>query len=156
MRSIQESFSNSKSIKELIEESLMEESQLNEGRFGDALKGIANAASNIFKKVFNVFGKMFAKIGNYVASITDDGAILPVNSPINAGVAYAKGFVNKRNTLVVLPSAEAKEAGLNSKIDQAFKLYGPGNSLQYWRRMVSESIENQDANVKEEIGRAHV
>lgn len=144
MRSIQESFSNSKSIKELIEES-----SVNEGRFGDALKGIANAAGNIFKKVFNVFGKMFAKIGNYVASITDDGAILPVNSPINAGVAYAKGFVNKRNTLVVLPSAEAKEAGLNSKIDQAFKLYGPGNSLQYWRRMVAESIDNQDANVKE-------
>ena len=148
MRSIQESFSNSKSIKELIEES-----SVNEGRFGDAIKGLADAAGKLFKKVFNVFGKMFAKIGNYVASITEDGAVLPVNSPINAGVAYSKGYVNKNNTLVVLPREEAKEAGLNSKIEQAFKLYGPGNSLQYWRRMVAESIDNRNANVREDYSR---
>ena len=148
MRSIQESFSNSKSIKELIEES-----SVNEGRFGDAIKSLTDAAGKLFKKVFDVFGKMFAKIGNYVASITEDGAVLPVNSPINAGVAYSKGYVDKSNTLVVLPREEAKEAGLNSKIEQAFKLYGSGNSLQYWRRMVAESIDNRNANIREDYSR---
>lgn len=144
MRSIQESFSNARPMKELMKESLVQE-----GAVWDAVKDLGRLAGKLFKKVFNVLGKLFALIGNYVASITEDGAVLPVNSPINAGVAYSKGYVNRDNTLVVLPKDEARAAGLNSKIDQAYNLYGSGNSLQYWRRMANESINNQEANVNE-------
>lgn len=139
MKSIQECFSESLSLKDSIKQN-----QVDEG-----LKDVLNVIKRKFKQVFNLALGIFAKIGHYFATVTDDGLVLPVNAPVNLGSAYSSGMVDKSNTLVVLPKDESRASKLNTKLEDAFKLYGKGNSIDYWRRMFNESQQNNLATINE-------
>lgn len=139
MKSIQECFSDSQSLSEYIVR----------GRVDEGLKEFIDVLKTKFKQVVSVFGKLIARVGNYFASISEDGIILPVNAPVNLGVAYKNGDVNRSNTLVVLPPEEARIAKISTKITDAFKLYGSGNSLQYWKQLLSESKSDDSKLITE-------
>lgn len=134
MKSIRKCLSESRSLGEFVSESM-----INEG-----LKDIINVLKTKFKQVVNLACGLVARIGDYFASVANDGSILPVNAPVNLGVAYKTGAVDRSNTLVVLPKEEAKLAGINTKIDQAYDLYGRDNSIKYWSEFIRES---KDSNV---------
>ena len=139
MKSIQECFSESLSLKDSIKQN----------RVDEGLKDALNVIKRKFKQVFNLALGIFAKIGHYFATVTDDGLVLPVNAPVNLGSAYSSGMVDKSNTLVVLPKDESRASKLNTKLEDAFKLYGKGNSIDYWRRMFNESQQNSLATINE-------
>lgn len=139
MKSIQECFSESRSLNEYLQQN----------RIDEGLKEFIDVLRTKFKQVVSIFGKIVVKVGNYFASMSEDGQILPVNAPVNLGVAYNNGYVDKSNTLVVLPSEEARVAKINTKITDAFKLYGSGNSLQWWRQQLNESKSEDDELITE-------
>ena len=73
MKSIQECFSESLSLKDSIKQN----------RVDEGLKDVLNTLKRKFKQVFNLALGIFAKIGHYFATVTDDGLVLPVNAPVN-------------------------------------------------------------------------
>ena len=123
--------------------------KLEEGRINEGLFDFFSKAKRKFKDVIKTVSGLFLKVRGYFLTLSDDGQVLPMNSPLNAGAAYKNGAIDKSNTLVVLGPEESKIVGINTKIDQAYKLYGSGNSLQYWRQLIKESYENDEEMINE-------
>lgn len=132
MKPIQECFSDSQTLNEYLQQN----------RVDEGLKEFIGALKTKFKQVVSIFGNIVARVGDYFASFSEDGQILPVNAPVNLGVAYKNGAVDRSNTLVVLPPDEARVAKISTKITDAFKLYGSGNSLQWWKQQIRESKDD--------------
>jgi hypothetical protein len=112
------------------------------------LKDLFNVIKNKFKRAYQYLKGIVAKVGTYFVTFNSNGEIEPCISPLTAGQAYKDGLIDKRNTLVILDKEGSKIVGLNTKLEQAKSLYGPGNSLKYWRQL-RESSEGQKANVNE-------
>lgn len=144
MKDIRECFSNSKSITEYINENVSCQEPVNEG-----LRDILKAVKTKFKKAFEYLKGIVVKAGSYFITLDKDGNVEPCISPLTAGQAFKDGLINKSNTLVVLDKAGSKIVGLNTKIDDAKKLYGSGNSIKYWLSLVNEAEERELANVNE-------
>ena len=144
MKDIRECFSNSKSITKYINENVSYQEPVNEG-----LRDILKAIKTKFKKAFEYLKGIVVKAGSYFVTVDTNGNVEPCISPLTAGQAFKDGLINKSNTLVILDKAGSKIVGLNTKIDDAKKLYGSGNSIKYWESLINEAEERGLANVNE-------
>ena len=68
---------------------------------------------------------------------------------MTAGKAYKDGVINKVSTFVKLGTTESKIVGFKSNTSDAKKLYGSGNSINYWSTIVKECQEKIDVTVNE-------
>lgn len=140
MRSITECFENSRPIAELI----------NEDRIDEGLKDILNFIKNKFKQAFAYLKGIVAKFGTYFIVVSDSGEPLPAISPLTAGQAYKENLIDKTNTFVKLDKEGEKIVGLRTNLKDATKLYGSGNSIEYWTRMIKECDElNKETPINE-------
>jgi hypothetical protein len=113
------------------------EEPLNEG-----LKDVLKKVKEKFNQVFTYLKGVVARFGTYFLGTNEKGEIVNAISPLTSGAAYANGEINKKSTLVVMDKEGAKITGCKTKPEDAKKLYGPGNSIKYWDRMVTESEDN--------------
>ena len=115
----------------------------------EGLKELFTLVKDKFKQAYQYIKGIVVKVGSYFVTIGNDGQVQPCISPLTAGQAYKDGRVNKSTTLVILDKEGSRIVGLNTKPEQAKALYGSGNSIKYWERMVHESSNNEQANVNE-------
>ena len=139
MKNITECFNDTKSISEYISEQVVDE----------GLKDIFAAVKNKFKQAYEYLKGLVVKVGSYFVTLDKDGNVEPCISPLTAGQAYKDGKIDKRNTLVVLDKAGSKIVKLNTKLEDAKKLYGSGNSIQYWKQRLNESVESDKTEINE-------
>lgn len=137
MKDIRNSFIYTKSISESIQSG--DQEVVNEG-----IKEIFQAVKNKFKQVFEYLRGVVVKLGTYFLPVDDQGNILRAISPLTSGQAYKDGLIDKNNTCVVLDKKGARMVGLNTKLSDAYALYGSGNSLSYWRKALKECQELRD------------
>lgn len=141
MKNIQESFLYTRSIRDCINGT----EQIDEG-----LKDWIKTIKNKFKQAFEYLKGVVVKAGSYFLPVGKDGEVLSAISPLTAGQAYADGLINPNNTCIVLDKAGAKIVGLKTKPSDAEKMYGSGNSIDYWRRGLKECEEIRDINSESE------
>lgn len=139
---------NSLGLREYVNDSeelfLEQNSQIDEG-----LKDIIANLKKKFKQVWDYLTGLVAKVsGSYWLAVDDSGELLPAISPLTAGQAYADGNINKVSTVVVMGRKGRKITGCTTKKQDAKALYGSGNSIAYWKRMIGESV---DADKNQEI-----
>jgi MoxR-like ATPase len=137
MKTIKESLNSIQKISDYI--SYKETVQIDEG-----LKEVFNVIKNKFSKVYTYFKSIVVKVGAYILPVSDKGFIIPSISPLTAGSAYANGYINKASTFVYMDKEGAKITGCKTKPEDALKLYGSGNSISYWERMIRECEENSN------------
>jgi hypothetical protein len=120
-----------------------------EEQIDESLKDFMKSLKNKFKQVVQFLRGVAAKLtGSYWCPVDEDGNVMNAISPLTASQAYKDGAINKASTIVI-PSAAAKRiVGLGTKPKDAYKLYGSGNSLDYWAR-VYESDFAPMANINE-------
>lgn len=143
MQNINELFSDVQSIRDYICEAKTE--QLDEG-----LMDIIKKLKNKFKQVWNYLRGIVAKIsGSYWCTVDDEGNVMAGISVLTSGQAYVDGKINKGTTLVCLGKKGMQITGLNTKPTDARDLYGSGNSIDYWRRMINEGLQNNPNMINE-------
>ena len=141
-----------KNIKEYFESMqditpyLKGEEPINEG-----LKDILKAVKDKFKQAWAYFKGVVAKFGTYFIPVDKDGNLLPVISPLTAGQAYVDGSINRSSTFVKMDKEGSKITGCKTKLDDAKKLYGSGNSIKYWSQILNENAEVSADNEYEAI-----
>ena len=115
------------------------EEPVNEG-----LREIFKAVKSKFKQAFLYLKSVVARFGTYFLGVDDTtGEVLPAITPLTAGAAYVDGSINKKSTFVKLDKEGAKITGCKTKLSDAVKLYGSGNSIKYWLNSVNESDETE-------------
>ena len=121
----------------------------------EGLKDILNNLKMKFKQVTDFLFGWVAKLSSklpYWCPVTNEGDVMPAISPLTAGQAYVDGNINKSSTLVYMGNNKAQRlTGCKTKLNDAVKLYGPGNSLDYWKRLVKESKEQIEAALVNEV-----
>ena len=126
---------------------------INEERMDEGLKNILNTLKRKFKQVTEYLFGWVAKVSSklsYWLPVNDNGEIQPAITPLTAGQAYADGAINKESTLVYLGGRKGPAlTGCKTKPMDAKKLYGSGNTLDYWKRFVNENIENNELPIVE-------
>ena len=137
MKNILESLESIQGISDYLKENT--QTEVNEG-----LKDILNTIKSKFKKVFTYLKSLFVKVGSYILPVSDTGLVVPAITPLTAGAAYADGKINTGSTFVYMDKAAAAITGCKTKLEDALKLYGGGNSISYWEKMIKES-EHKDA-----------
>jgi MoxR-like ATPase len=135
MKNIQESFENIRGISEYIKT----DAQINEG-----LKDWLKAVKDKFKKAWQYLKGIVVKLGTYFLPVDTNGEIMPAISPLTAGSAYNEGLINTDSTCVVLDKNGAKITGCTTKHEDALKLYGSGDSRQYWGKILEEGDQKQE------------
>ena len=133
MKTINESLKEIKGISSYIKDS-----EVNEG-----LKDVLNTVKSKFQKVFTYLKSLVVKVGSYILPVSKTGLVVPAITPLTAGAAYAEGRINKSSTCVVMDKEGAKITGCKTKYEDALKLYGSGNSLSYWQKLVNENEEDK-------------
>lgn len=141
MKNIQESLENVRGISEYIKT----DAQINEG-----LKDWLKAVKDKFKKAWQYLKGIVVKLGTYFLPVDSEGNILPAISPLTAGSAYNDGLINTNSTCVVLDKNGAKITGCHTKYEDALKLYGSGDSRQYWLKGLKECQEIRNINSESE------
>jgi MoxR-like ATPase len=132
-----------------IKESLMSIQEISEYIKGtenvdEGLKDAWNTLKAKFKQVFTYLKGLVVKMGSYILPVSEQGFVVPAITPLTAGAAYAEGHINKASTFVSMDKEGAKISGCKTKPEDAVKLYGGGNSISYWQRMVTESDQYKD------------
>ena len=94
-----------------------------------------------FKQAWEYLKGIVVKLGVYVLPVDEQGEVMPAITPLTAGAAYAEGAIRTNNTCVVLDKKSARMVGLKTNYKDAEKLYGTGNSIAYWKKMVKECEE---------------
>lgn len=140
MKNIQESFIFTKTISESI----------NEQQIDEGLKEVLSSIKSKFKQAWEYLKGVVAKFGVYFLPVDKEGNIMEAISPLTAGQAYKDGMINRDNTCVILDRAGSRIVGLKTKYDDAISLYGGGNSLSYWRKVLKECQELRDINILNE------
>lgn len=135
MKDIRQCFENMKDITPYLKK----DESVNEG-----LKDILNIIKTKIKNVFTYLKGIVAKFGSYFVPMTDDGLVMPAVSPLTAGAAYVNGDINTSNTFVKMDKEGARITGCKTNFDDALKLYGGGNSINYWRQLLNESVESEE------------
>lgn len=138
MKPITEQFVGTLSIRDIIEADMVDE----------GLMDFFKLMKEKFKAAFMYLKGVVAKFGTYFLPVDKDGNVLDAISPLTAGQAYKDGLIDKACTVVVLDRQGKKITGLNTKYDDALKLYGSGNSISYWKQ-VMESYEANGNMVNE-------
>ena len=139
MKSITESFKDTLSISQLA----------SQGEVNEGLRDVFKIVKEKFKKAWEYLKGVVIKAGSYFIPVNENGELLECISPLTAGQAYKDGEIDKSNTLVCLDKNGSKIVGLNTKISQAEKLYGSGNSIKYWQRSLKECTQNPDKPINE-------
>lgn len=126
---------------------------INEQRMDEGLKDILNTLKRKFKQVTEYLFGWVAKVSSklsYWLPVNDEGEIQPAITPLTAGQAYADGEINKASTLVYLGGRKAASlTGCKTSPKDAKKLYGSGNTLDYWKQFVKENEENDTLPIVE-------
>lgn len=138
MKPITEQFVGTLSIRDIIEADMVDE----------GLMDFFKLMKEKFKAAFMYLKGVVAKFGTYFLPVDKDGNVLGAISPLTAGQAYKDGLIDKASTVIVLDRQGKKITGLNTKYDDALKLYGSGNSISYWKQ-VMESYEANGNMVNE-------
>lgn len=139
MKNITECFNETLSISQILESE-----SVNEG-----LKDILKMVQAKFKKAFAYLKGVVVKFGSYFLPTDANGDPMNAISPLTAGQAYKDGAINKASTLVCLNKEGSKIVGLSTNPEAAKKLYGSGNSINYWQRMIKECGENSGMPINE-------
>lgn len=132
-----------------IKESLMSIQEISEYIKGtenvdEGLKDVLNTIKAKFSKVFTYLKGLVVKVGSYILPVSNTGLVIPAITPLTAGAAYAEGRINKSSTFVCMDKEGAKISGCKTKADDAVKLYGGGNSISYWERMINENVDKDE------------
>ena len=135
MKSIQECFSNVRSISDIMNEN----APINEG-----LRDWLKAVKNKFKAAFEYLKGVVAKLGVYFLPVDKDGEVMPAISPLTAGQAYKDGYIKKNSTFVHLDKQGSKIVNLSNKFEDALKLHGKVDPIKYWTQLCNESDENPE------------
>lgn len=138
MKPITEQFVGTLSIRDIIEADMVDE----------GLMDFFKLMKEKFKAAFMYLKGVVAKFGTYFLPVDKDGNVLGAISPLTAGQAYKDGLIDKASTVIVLDRQGKKITGLNTKYDDALKLYGSGNSISYWKQ-VMESYEANGNTINE-------
>lgn len=142
-----------KDIKEALSETISLVDYLNEQReeaLDESLKDIITSLKKKFKQVCNYLFGLVAKLtGSYWCPVDDNGQVLNAISPLTSGQAYKDGAINTNSTLVCLGRKGSKLVGLSTKKTDAVKLYGSGNSIEYWKRALNECQQLSDKPINE-------
>lgn len=139
MKNISEMFNDSRSISQLV----------NEGQIDEGMKDLLKIVKEKFKKAFNYLKGLVVKVGTYFLPVDNEGNVMPAITPMTSGQAYKDGLINKASTFVALGQNESKIVGYKAKLADAKNLYGSGNSIQYWKRMLKESLERNENLINE-------
>ncbi len=139
MKNITECFNETLSISQILESE-----SVNEG-----LKDILKMVQAKFKKAFAYLKGIVVKFGSYFLPTDANGDPMNAISPLTAGQAYKDGAIDKASTLVCLNKEGSKIVGLGTNPEAAKKLYGSGNSIKYWQRMIKECEENSETPINE-------
>lgn len=139
MKNISEMFNDSRSISQLV----------NEGQIDEGMKDLLKIVKEKFKKAFNYLKGLVVKVGSYFLPVDNEGNVMPAITPMTSGQAYKDGLINKASTFVALGQNESKIVSYKAKLDDAKKLYGSGNTLQYLKRMLKESLERNENLINE-------
>lgn len=117
-----------------------EETDINEG-----LRDILAKIKQKFKDCVSYLKGLVAKLsGSYWLSVNENGEIQLAISPLTAGQAYVDGEINTDSTFVHMDNAGKRIVKLNNSAKDATKLYGSGNSIAYWTRMLNESVATRN------------
>lgn len=138
-----------KNITECFNESLSISQMLKSENINEGLKDIFKNVQAKFKKVFTYLKGIVVKFGSYFIPTDEAGDPMNAISPLTAGQAYKDGAINKESTLVCLNKEGSKIVGLGTNPESAKKLYGSGNSIKYWQRMIKECEENFETPINE-------
>lgn len=114
----------------------------------ESLKEVLKFVKDKFKKAFMYLKGIVVKAGSYILPV-EDGIVMPAISPLTAGQAMVDGLINKGNTAIILDKEASKLTGCKMSRKDALALYGDGDSRAYWRRLVSESVNNDDETINE-------
>lgn len=139
MKHISESFKNSLSIAQMVEQNHIDE----------GLKDVFNSIKAKFKKAWEYLKGFVIKAGSYFIPVKEDGEMMNCISPLTSGQAYKDGLINKSNTFVCLDKIGSRIVGLKTDLKQAQELYGSGNSIKYWQKIIKECAENSDKSINE-------
>lgn len=120
-----------------------------EEKIDEGLKEIFNTVKSKFKAAFLYIKSVVAKFGTYFLPVDADGKVLNAISPLTAGSAYVDGSINKNSTFVKMDKEGAKLTKCKTKFDDAKKLYGSGNSIAYWNKLLNESAETEYETIVE-------
>lgn len=127
-----------KSLADFVKES----QQVDEG-IKEVGKNVLDFLKRKFVKVIEWFGGLVAKLNSkqsYWCPLDENGDPEPAITPLTAGQAFADGVIGIMSTLVYLSSPQMRRlTGCNTKPSDAKKLYGSGNTLDYWFDLVNES-----------------
>lgn len=132
-----------KNINECFEDMQDITTYLKGEKVDEGLMDVLKTIKEKFKKVFQYLKSFVVKVGSYILPVTDNGLIIPAISPLTAGAAYTDGNINKNSTFVKMDKEGAKITGCKTKFDDALKLYGSGNSINYWMQMIKENEEDK-------------
>ncbi len=121
------------------------------GRVDEGLKDVLNFIKSKFKQAFAYLKGVVAKFGTYFIVVGKDGETLPAISPLTMGQAYKENLIDKTNTFIKLDNEGAKIVGLKTNPKDAKKIYGPGNSIDYWTRMIKECEDLRGGEMVNEV-----
>lgn len=104
------------------------------------LSSIGKNIKGNFQKVVVWLKNIVARVGHYWVTIDAEGNLEPVITPLTAAQAYLDGVINKVSTCVIPSKSISKLVGLKASVSDALKLYGSGNSLNYWKKSIKEGM----------------
>lgn len=138
-------------ITECFEESFTIKDIAYDDRIDEGLKDILTFIKNKFKQAYAYLKGVVAKFGTYFIVISNSGEALPAISPLTAGQAYKENLIDHTNTFIKLDKEGSRIVGLKTNPKDATKIYGPGNSIDYWSRMIRECEELHGENMVNEV-----
>jgi hypothetical protein len=121
-----------------------------ETRVDEGLKDVFNMVKNKFKQAWQYLKGVVVKFGTYFLGVDDKGEVVPAITPLTAGQAYVDGSINKASTFVYMDKAGSKITGCKTKLKDAIKLKGSGNSIAYWNSLIKESVD-ENGNLINEV-----
>lgn len=142
MKNIQESFKYTKSIADIISESL-EDVQVDEG-----LKDVLNVIKAKFKQAYEYLKGVVIRSGLYYLPVDNEGNELPAITPLTAGQAYKDGVIDSSNTTIILNKEGSRIVGLNTNLNMVKKMYGNEKTIHYWESLY-ESSDSEVADINE-------
>jgi hypothetical protein len=146
-----------KNLTEMFEQSRSIRDQINESRVDEGLKDIFNKVkekfSKLVDKVVSYFKYVCVKAGTYFIPVDDEGELMTAISPLTMGQAMKDGKINKSSTFIYLDNEASKITGYKSNLKDAFSIYGNigQDAIAYWEFCASkfESSRHEFANVNE-------
>ena len=112
----------------------------------ESLKDIFKGLKKKFSQVISFVKSVVVKAKNYWLAVwegsdEENPEYLSAITPFTTAQAYVSNQMNRNKTVVIAPSLVAKATGCKAGSKDAEKLYGSGNSLQYWKTSFKEAEE---------------